>query len=102
MLKLSDISLKLEKLLGEENEIKRKLEEDVKFFDNEIINQKKLLSEKIKKINDNKNKKIKNCESRMNEIEKEKTFIVGSLSMAKLNKEISEEDFNALMSKLIR
>lgn len=100
MLKLNEIGLKLEKIITESSDIKSKLEADIKLFDEEINNQKKLMNEKIKKINENRTKRIKSTESRINELEKEKTFLAGCLSISKLNNEISQEDFDGLMQKL--
>ncbi len=61
---------------------------------------KDLPNDKIKKLTEDKNKKMKAHKNRINNLEKEKTFLIGTLSIAKVNGELENADFDRIMQKI--
>lgn len=100
MLKFEDAEDKFVKILDEKNKTKIKLDEEIKLFEEEQKKLRDIHNDRMKKLLENKNKKTKALENRISELEKETTFLVGTLSIAKINNEITEEQFNGMMQNI--
>ena len=100
MKNLVELEKKVENILDERNKIKIKIDDEKKLFDDTVAKLKEAHNEKIKKLTDDKNKKMKAHETRINNLEKEKTFLIGTLSIAKVNGELENADFDRIMQKI--
>ena len=57
-------------------------------------------NDKIKKLTEDKNEKMKAHENRINNLEKEKTFLMGTLSISKVNDELENANFDKIIEKI--